>query len=409
MSSAPLRETSLPELRSVEVADVYKGGDLAATLRRTSAGVEFRYEDDWVKARRAPVASTLPVEVEPVTRTGGALPAYFSGLLPEGRRLGALRRAIKTSADDELSLLLAVGSDAIGDVSVVPAGASPTAAHSRLAVTDFADIRFHTLLSELGIAPDRVALPGVQDKTSVAMLNLPVTQAGTRYLLKLNPPEFPHVVENEAFFLNAARRCGLPVVDSELVRDADGSAGLLIRRFDRITIGDTARQLAVEDACQALGRPPADKYLVSTETVFTALANLCTAPRVAARDLVAQLMFAYITGNGDAHAKNFSVLTGPDGETRVAPAYDLPSTYLYDDTSMALAINGRTAGDPTTADFVALGAAVRLPERAVRRVIREALERSEIWIPDLDQLPFSERRLHKLRRTIDYRRSMLKT
>jgi len=36
----------------------------------------------------------------------GALPSYFSGLLPEGRRLGALRRAVKTSADDELSLLL---------------------------------------------------------------------------------------------------------------------------------------------------------------------------------------------------------------------------------------------------------------------------------------------------------------
>ena len=43
-------------------------------------------------------------------------------LLPEGRRLGALRRAVKTSADDELSLLLAVGADAIGDVQVVPSG-----------------------------------------------------------------------------------------------------------------------------------------------------------------------------------------------------------------------------------------------------------------------------------------------
>src|SRR5438552_2279477 len=51
------------------------------------------------------VATTLPVTPEPLVRTGGAVPAYFAGLLPEGRRLGALRRAVKTSADDELSLL----------------------------------------------------------------------------------------------------------------------------------------------------------------------------------------------------------------------------------------------------------------------------------------------------------------
>ena len=42
--------------------------------------------------------------------TASGLPtgSLFAGLLPEGRRLGALRRAVKTSADDDLTLLLAV-------------------------------------------------------------------------------------------------------------------------------------------------------------------------------------------------------------------------------------------------------------------------------------------------------------
>lgn len=108
----------LEHLRDVEQADVYKSGRLAATLTRTADGVAFRYRDEWIDAGGPAVATTLPVAAGPVVRPGGALPAYFVGLLPEGGRLGALRRAVKTSADDELSLLLAVGADAIGDVQV---------------------------------------------------------------------------------------------------------------------------------------------------------------------------------------------------------------------------------------------------------------------------------------------------
>src|SRR4029077_10576223 len=88
-------------------------------------GIEFAYQDDYLRSGRPPVATTLPLTDQPVVTSSGAVPPYFAGLLPEGRRLGALRRAVKTSADDELSLLLAVGADAIGDVQVVAAGVTP--------------------------------------------------------------------------------------------------------------------------------------------------------------------------------------------------------------------------------------------------------------------------------------------
>lgn len=123
----------LEQLRNVEQAEVYKGGRRAATLDRTDQGVEFRYRDSWITDGGAAVATTLPVTEQPVVRAPGAVPAYFAGLLPEGRRLGALRRAIKTSADDELSLLLAVGADAIGDVQVLPAGVAPAEVPARIA------------------------------------------------------------------------------------------------------------------------------------------------------------------------------------------------------------------------------------------------------------------------------------
>jgi serine/threonine-protein kinase HipA len=396
-------EDDLEQLRTVTDADVFKAGRHAATLTRTPDGIEFRYLADWIEAGGPAVATTLPVSAEPVVRPGGALPAYFTGLLPEGRRLGALRRAVKTSADDELSLLLAVGADAIGDVQVVPSGIEPTEVPPRVALESIGDIRFTDLLAELGIHAQRTALPGVQDKTSAAMINLPVTRAGERYILKLNPTEFPHLVENEKFFLDAARRSGLTVARSDLVTDADGEPGLLVTRFDRVTVDGTPRPLAVEDGCQVLDRPPADKYLLGTDRTFAALAGLCDAAAVAGRDLIRQLAFAYLTGNGDAHAKNFSVLQEPDGEWRISPAYDTPSSYPYGDTTMALSIGGRGGGDFGVTDFVALGQRLGVPERAVRRLLSDLADRATLWLEELPTLPFDSGRIRKLHRLTTYR------
>ncbi|GAC1441325.1 MAG: type II toxin-antitoxin system HipA family toxin [Mycobacteriales bacterium] len=395
----------LQELRQVERADVYKQGRLAATLSRTAAGVEFRYLPEWLASGGPSVASTLALQPGPVLSRAGAVPAYFAGLLPEGRRLTALRRAVKTSADDELSLLLAVGSDAVGDVQAVPVGVPPALVQPRLTISDISQVRFAGLLADLGIRPDRVALPGVQDKVSAAMLTLPATRAGARFLLKLDPPEFRHLVDNEAFFLAAARATGLATVRADVVVDADGRHGLLVERFDRpgLNADSGTHMRAVEDACQATGRPPADKYVLSTEEAFGALVGLCQAPLPAARVFLAQLAFAYVTGNGDAHAKNFSVLQTADGEWRPAPAYDLPSSQPYGDSTMAMSIGGRTSGDLGAEDFLELGRGLGVPERAVRKLLSQVVDGSRMWRDNLDQLPFDVGQIRKLGHVIDYR------
>ena len=396
-------DSELEQLRAVDEAEVFKAGRRAATLSRTPNGVEFRYSDEWLEAGAEPVATTLPVTRQPVVRSGGALPAYFAGLLPEGRRLGALRRAVKTSADDELSLLLAVGADAIGDVQIVPSGVQPGEVPPRVAIEQIAETRFADLLAELGIRAQRAALPGVQDKTSAAMINLPVTRAGERYILKLDPADYPYLVENESFFLGAARKSGLAVPRSELVLDREGKPGLLVRRFDRVTVDGEPRLLAVEDGCQVLDRPPADKYLIGADRTFAALAAICDAEALAALDLIRQLAFAYLTGNGGAHAKNFSVLQGLDGERRISPAYDVPSSYLYGDNTMALSIGGRRGGDFGAGDFIELGRRLGVPERAVRRQLAALVERSDLWLDDLGTLPFDKGKLVKFRRVVVHR------
>lgn len=387
-------------------ADVYKAGGLAAHLTRTRDGVEFAYVADWVRNDGPPVATTLPVGTDIVRTTGGAVPAFFAGLLPEGRRLSALRRAVKTSADDDLSLLLAVGSDPVGDVQVVPEGEPPTRAGAYI-TKELGQVRFADVLASFDIAVDRAALAGVQDKASLAMINLPVTTGGSAAILKFDPPEYPHLVENEAFFLDASRRSRIATITSALVADADGRPGLVVRRFDRKPTPGGLSARAVEDGCQVRGRYPAAKYLGGLEETLGALAAVCAAPRPAALELLRQAVFAYLSGNGDAHAKNFSVLADDQGRFAPAPAYDLPSSYPYGDTTLALSVDGRRDGNLTGARFLSLGRSLGLPERAARRAVNETARAADGWIDEVAGLPFDGGLTRKLRRVIQRRQRLL--
>lgn len=395
------------EPTQVERAAVYKAGELAGHLTRTPAGVEFGYTSEWIANAGRPVATTLPVTPDPVRSVGGATPAYFAGLLPEGRRLTALRRAVKTSADDELSLLLAVGSDPVGDVQVVPDGSAPTRASAHLAVASFDELSFADVLARYDIDIDRVALAGVQDKVSLAMLSVPVIGADNSYILKLNPPEYPHLVENEAFFLTRAARSRIPTAAARLVRDRADVPGLVVTRFDRTRRNSTLHAFAVEDGCQVLGLHPEAKYRRSAEEVLGGLVAVCAAPAPAALEFLRQAVFAYVTGNGDAHAKNFSVLADDAGRWRPAPAYDLPSSQPYGDTTLALSVDGRRDGNLTGARFVRLGESLGLHPRAARRAVVETAEAVDAWLADLDELPFDSAVTRKLRRVISHRRDQL--
>ena len=55
--------------------------------------------------------------------------------------------------------------------------------------------------------------------------------------------------------------------------------------------------------------------------------------------LMAAVTFNVLIGNGDAHAKNFSLLHDPSGALRLAPLYDLMSTLYYGDDQLAIYID----------------------------------------------------------------------
>jgi serine/threonine-protein kinase HipA len=139
----------------------------------------------------------------------------------------------------------------------------------------------------------------------------------------------------------------------------------------------------------------------------TCSAGVCRARPVAAYTLLKQFAFAYLTCNGDAHAKNFSVRR--DGEEwRPTPMYDVPTSYVYGDHTMALTLNGKTKEDIGRADFVALGAGVGVRAPAVERALDELCDGVSLWIDEVAGLPFDSGLLRKLSRAIEYRRERLR-
>ena len=320
----------------------------------------------------------------------GAAPPYFTGLLPEGRRLNALRRSVKTSVDDELSLLIAAGANPVGDVQIVGHGEKLDPDEHAVELDPGTPVDFDALLGDSGLI-DPVALAGVQDKLSAGMISMPVASAGRRFILKLNAPEFPHVVENEFVMFRYAAQLRIPLSRVQLIRDVAGRPGLLVERFDRVPVAAPRRsaagftaagaspnavlRLAVEDGAQVLGLYPADKYNVGYGQVCRALAAYCAAPLPALRNLALQAAFAWLTGNGDLHAKNVSMVQQPTGEWSVAPVYDIPSTVVYGDKTLALTLGGKRTGI-SRKHFLGWAAGMGLTERAAVQVLELALKAS---------------------------------
>jgi serine/threonine-protein kinase HipA len=239
------------------------------------------------------------------------------------------------------------------------------------------------------------------------MIAFPLARRRGQYLLKLNPPEFPRVVENEAFFLRAARNSGIPVPRFEVIADRNGEHGLLVYRFDRVTNDGVEVSLAFEDGCQVLGRYPADKYRVSIEEVIGGLSAAVPARAVALMELFRLVIFACVSGNGDLHSRNLAILDSGSGEWRVAPAFDVPCTAVYGDHTMALPIGGKSREVLSRAQALTLADEIGLARRAAERVIDRLSSSVPAWMSQLDQLPFEANRIRDLKRFLANRHRLL--
>ena len=399
---------------------VYAGAERAGILTRHAEGCTFSYEESYRQGagrERGSLGASLPIEEKTHLYRGANVHPYFAGLLPEGWRLGLVTQNLKASPDDFFSLLLAVGKDAIGDISVCRPGQQPEDLTPDLLLReeelDFDEVQDR--IRERFQRKDAIAaIPGVQKKVSAAMISLPVRMREKKralaWILKLTPTDYPQLVENEAFFMQCAKECGLQVAPTRLLRDRYGRSGLLVQRFDRVPAVDALRspmrRIPQEDLCQVLGRFPADKYHVDCREVLEGLSH-CDAAQVQRLYALRLWTFSYLIANGDLHAKNFSIYKPrPNLGWLLTPAYDLLSTLPYGDARMALRLEGHGA-KLTRHHFLAQASRFGIPAPAIERVIDALLRRLAPCLGRLETIGLEERKTQHLHRVIETRMKAL--
>jgi serine/threonine-protein kinase HipA len=340
---------------------VYLAGQPAGRLiRKDNGNLQFRYHADYAGPA---ISQALPVQA--AAHPHDVCRAVFGGLLLEGDAREALARNLGVSIGNDYALLEALGGDCAGALTVLEPGEElPISPRARVLDEDRLDIVLREL-PQRPLAADpaegtRLSLAGAQPKLPVIVesesVSLPLnTAAATTHILKPEPARFAGLVDNEAFCMELARSIDLPVARVHKRMSSSGLAYLLVERYDRDLTSDPIRRLHQEDFCQALGRPSEQKYQADGgPTVADAVSLLRACSARPAQDLITfwrALVFNWLIGNCDAHAKNFSLLYDAAVPT-LAPLYDLVSTTVYPELTprLAMSLDGARKIEEVTAE-----------------------------------------------------------
>lgn len=317
--------------------------------------IAFTLDDGYFTARRRPILGQMFEDRRQTQRfrqrdRPGDLPAYFENLMPEG----ALREVVRSQARGEsvIALLARLGSDLPGAVVVRELRDEPASPDAR-EVFDEAPSTPHAH------APWRFSLAGVQLKMSAsrdpnARFTLPFARGDGRWILKFASPSLPSLPENEFAVMRWAARAGLEVPACELVRSsalegldprlaALGERVFAIERYDR---GEDGARVHQEDFAQVNGLHPDAKYDHATyEGLARVIGSLCGVDDLL--EYVRRLVFMALSGNVDAHRKNWSLIYPDRFNARLSPAYDLVFVLMYPTIERTLAL--KLAGERSLA------------------------------------------------------------
>jgi len=319
---------------------------MAGKLDRSSVEPEsflFGYVDACPAA--AAVSLTMPV-VRDQYDSMGRLHPIFEMNLPEGLLRERLQRAFgKAVANwDDLALLGIVGRSQIGRLRYAPAGMPleevPGQSVQALLTYRGTEDLFSDLLERFAA---NSGISGMQPKVLIrdaAYIELDrVTQKGATHIVKaFNSAEFFELAANEYFCMQAARFAGIPIPNIFL---SENRKLLIAERFDLTAAGE---YLGVEDFCVLNAMRSSGRYDASYELIAKRIKQFVspTLQRAALEQFFLMLAVSCAVENGDAHLKNFAVIySDPESDIRLAPAYDIVATTLYQPRdTLALSLGG---------------------------------------------------------------------
>lgn len=299
-----------------------------------------------------PISLSLPTDRASFTPAESR--PFFEALLPEGALREEIAGQLKLPSSDSYGLLAELGLDCAGALQISERRLAPIRPQTRwLNDSELDDLIRELPRRPLGIRTEdkrmRLSLAGVQRKAvlvrdETGRFGEPLDGMPSTHILKPEPRDerYPGLAVNEYFCMLLARRCGLNAANVALITAAELPC-LVVERFDRDSSTSPARRIHQEDLCQALGITPDFKYQQPGWRLpsYAALAELLDEhsrepglDRLAAAQAAA---FNFLLANADAHAKNISILHGPDG-VRLAPLYDVICTSAYPELSHDLAL-----------------------------------------------------------------------
>ena len=310
-------------------------------------------------------AISIGLPIEEKTFDAQRTRIFFEGLLPEGFTRRCVAEWLHMDENDYMSILAGLGRECLGAIKVVDESdkkmqpeyrelsAKEVYALACEGATESAELVTKSHLSLTG-ASGKVGL--YFDKKEEKWY-LPIGEAPSTYIVKQSHVRLKKIVANEQLCLMTAKNLGIEVPESFIVTtEGDDEAVLFAtKRYDRKFIENgkildgmvVPHRLHQEDFAQALGIAAANKYEKNKEEylkmLFDVLRSHSTDPMNDSLKLWDICVFNYLIGNTDNHIKNLSLLYSEDLKSiRLAPAYDIVSTMVYESSTenMALSING---------------------------------------------------------------------
>ncbi len=385
------------------IAHVMLGDVLVGYLEPAGEVIAFTFDEAYLARPDRPVlgqafedrvlSAGQSITGSPLT----PLPSFFRNALPEG----ALRRVVEARLHHsrlmELEMLLLLGPDLPGALRVVADPLDPDSARfdpaSPRRATDPAD-------------PIRFSLSGVQLKASVHVdlndenkITLPLAGEGGRWIAKFPSSTFRDLPENELTMLRWARAAGLDVPDNRIIEVAsiqnlptefpgEGRA-LLVERFDRSA---SRHRIHQEDFAQVFEIEPEEKDLlfVAPDIAVTYAGIGAVVSALAGegdfKEFARRMAFMILSGNADAHAKNWSLIYPDRVRARLSPLYDVVSTVAYPSLHRTLPLGFVQPEDPVRAKRIVLEA---ITYRDFRELAEQAGEPADEI--ELDVRGFAER------------------
>ena len=374
----------------METLNVYLRRMCIGALTSDKGRLAFTYADTYLTQPDAEAISyTMPLRAEPYQ--GGEVVSFFSNLLPDEAVRVKIARYLGVSPGNIFALLKRIGEDCAGAVALVsPERESRISADEEYKI--LGEDEAHDVLMSLPERPLHVGAEdfhisgaGAQDKLVACVQHgqivLPLNGTPSTHIIKPGIPRFPESVFNEFYCMRLAKVCGLNAAACEILHVRDVPYYVTLR-YDREQQDGRWVRVHQEDFCQLLGYEPHVKYESEGGPRLLQCFELLREMALPAADIIEflrRIIFIFLIGNGDAHAKNFSVLHHGKA-SRLAPAYDLLSTVVYPElpAKLAMKIEGRNSMEwITRAKFLRMGTKAGLSERLVNSEMNKLLKRMD--------------------------------